>query len=145
MITLIKHAPSTFDDSGVKNKDSPIIDNSMAKLLKGEYDLVISSTLKRCRQTLDESKIIYSHLIFTNLCREYRDGNPVNLFEGESDDNLYETEENLLTRIHEFKKLLIELSKKYNKIAVISHGVFLYHLTNGTTLKNCEEFNYKLD
>ena len=144
MIKLIRHAPSTFNQSGAKTRDAPIVDNKMAKNLHGDYDLVICSTLKRARQTLDESKIKYGHLIFTNLCREYRDGNPVNLFEGESDDNLFETEENLEARIKEFKVMLNELSKKYQKIAVISHGVFMYFLT-GHRFCNCEEFDYKLE
>lgn len=143
MIKLIRHAPSTFNASGMKTKDAPIVDGKMAKSLNGHYDLVICSTLKRARQTLDESNITYGHLIFTNLCREYKDGNPVNLFEGESDDNLVETEENFAERINEFKNMLKKLSQKYNNIAVMGHGIFFYFLS-GHKFSNCEEYEYKL-
>jgi broad specificity phosphatase PhoE len=142
MITLIRHAPSTFNVLGTLTRDPPIYDPMQADVLNGSYDLVICSTLKRTRQTLDASNIIYSKVIFTDLCREHRDNNPINLFNGEPNTELVETHENLLLRVKEFKTMLYELSKTYNKIAVISHGVFLWWLC-GHSFHNCEQYEVK--
>ena len=138
MITLIRHSTSTFNENGDLTKDCPLTQSgkNLAKNLKGEYDLVVCSSLKRARQTLDESNLIYKNVIFTDLCRELRDGTPINLFKGESDDMLEESEESINKRLTEFKNLLKDYAKKYSSIAVISHFGFLYGLTK-KHFKNC--------
>lgn len=142
-VTLIRHAKSTFNAYGDLTRDCPITNKGIkqASELKDKYDLVICSTLKRARQTLDFSSIVYSNLIFTDLCREIRDGLPINIFNGESDQDLYETNEQLDIRINEFKKLLILMKQKYNNIAVISHKMFMNRLC-GHSFRNCEKYDF---
>jgi len=145
MITFIRHAQSTFNAFGDKNKNVPITNfgaESSSKI-SGTYDLVICSTLKRARQTLDSSKLVYSNIIFSETCREIRDGNQINLYNGEDENMNNEREEQIVVRIEEFKSLLKSLSQKYKKIAVISHFNFLHRLT-GHYFGNCEEFKLAL-
>lgn len=143
MVKLIRHAQSTFNAFGDKSPDCEITPEgrNMAKGLDGTYDLVICSTLRRCRQTLDASDIRYSNLMFSELCREVRDGNPVNLYNGESLDLLKESDEGVQQRLEDFKNLLRDLSTKYEKIAVMTHYEFLKRLT-GYSFNNCFWWDY---
>lgn len=145
MITFIRHAPSTFNEHGDLTPNCPITENGakLAKNITGKYDLVICSTLKRARQTLDESGIIYSNILFTDLCREFRQGNTSDMFNGESDMLSFETNDMMNKRIDEFKSLLKDYNKKYQNIAVISHHGFLHRLS-GVSLKNCQQVLYEL-
>src|SRR5690606_4259914 len=103
MVLLIRHAQSTWNAFGDRSKDVPTTDKGkdVAKLLTGHYDLIIVSTMKRARETLDASSITYKKVVFTDLCREVLDGNPVNLYCGEEND-VVETDEQLDKRIDEF-------------------------------------------
>ncbi len=142
MIVLIRHAESTFNKFGDKSHNCPITENGkvQASKLRGKYDLIVCSTLKRARQTLDYSNIEYSNIIFTNLCREVLDNNPINLYNGEN--NVVETKDDIKNRSDKLRNMLNELSTKYSKIAVISHGIFLYHFC-GHQFRNGEEYMYK--
>lgn len=128
MIVLIRHAQST-GNCGDPGRDCPLSNDGgqQAKLLKGEYDLVICSTLKRARQTLDESSIKYSNILFTDLCREHLDGNPNTLYNNEPEKK--ESQAEFYDRIEKFKQILREKQKEYPRIAVVSHGVFLGTMT----------------
>ena len=128
-ITLIRHAESTFNRFNDPTRNCPITDDGkiQASKLTGTYDLVICSPLKRARQTLDASKIRYGEVIFTDLCREFLDSTPCNLLENEVDTA--ETAEQFKARIDKFRLFLKEMSTRYSRIAVISHGLFLYHLS----------------
>lgn len=140
MIVFIRHAESTFNQRGDKSRNVPLTLNGIkqSEKLNGEYDLVICSTMRRARETLDSSKIKYGNLIFTTLCREILDGNPINLYNGEKEK--IETEENINQRIHDFRQLLENYRKKYAKICVISHNSFLRRfLRLQRVIKNCEE------
>lgn len=141
MVTLIRHAESTFNASGSQERNCGITENGKknAAMLEGEYDLVICSTLKRSRQTLDHSKIRYGNVIFSELCREIRDGNPVNLFPLER--QYVETTEDIKERIDEFNELLRDLSKEFKNIAVISHHTFLQKLS-GYSFGNCHIWKF---
>ncbi len=143
MVLLIRHAQSTFNAFGDKGKDVPITDKGreVAKLLTGHYDLVICSTLKRTRETLDASSITYKNIMFTDLCREFLDGNPVNLYNGE--ENWEETLEQLDERIKKFKVLAKEMEVKHGKVAVITHSSFLTRMT-GYRFDNCFFYEYKV-
>lgn len=138
MITLIRHAESISSD---KSRNVPISEDGkkQAKLLTGQYDLVICSTLKRSRQTLDESSIQYKNIIFTDLCRELSDGNTSNYYNNE--DEFIETEEQIEERKNKFNNLLKEMLQKHKSIAVISHYFFLHKLC-GYYFKNCHYWNF---
>lgn len=141
MITLIRHARSTFNESGDQSRDCPISETGklQAGQLSGQYDIAICSTLKRARQTLDYSEILFADVQFNPLCREVLDGNPINLYPLEA--NTKENQEQVTDRVNQFRNLLRTLQSKYQRIVVISHSVFLYRLT-GHLFKNAESFQY---
>jgi len=146
MITLVRHSQSTHNLYGDKTRDCPLTEHGIkqASTIIGTYDLVICSTLKRARQTLAASQLIYKEVIFTDLCREIRDRNPINLLPEEEASKIdNETRLQITARIEEFRKFLKECSNKFEKIAVISHGVFLGHLS-GHPSHNCEQWLYKI-
>ena len=128
MVTLLRHATSLFNAQGLHLRDIDITENGKqdCKRISGNYDLVICSTLKRARQTLDNTTVIYENLVFTDLCREYLDGNIINYYNGETATR--ETLAQLKSRIASFKMMLHEYSVKYKNILVISHYGFLKEL-----------------
>jgi broad specificity phosphatase PhoE len=110
--------------------------------MKGHVDLVICSTLRRARETLDHSEIVYKRVVYTDLCRELSDGNTSNLYNGES--NTIESPQDIEYRISRFKEFILQqseatigLSNDQPRIAVISHGCFLYKML-GYGFGNCQ-------
>ncbi len=134
-LTVIRHAESTFNGMGVMEPNVELSKKgrSQAKSLNGSYDLVVCSTLRRCRETLDYSNIKYANVLFTDLCREFMDGNIINHYSGE--ELRIETKEEFNERILQFKELLKEQMTKYDNIAVVTHSTFL-HKTTGFFFKN---------
>lgn len=153
IITLIRHAESTFNSYGDLSRDCSITLKGIkqASKLNGYYDLIVCSTLKRARQTLDFSSIKYGELIFTDKCREIKDGRPINIYNGENKEKLFETEQEINKRIEEFINLLKELNTTYKNIAVISHKMFSKRLYNKIlnknlkNLKNCEKIEIEIE
>lgn len=141
MIRLIRHAESTFNQCGDQSRDVGLSDHGQiqAKQLTGQFDLVICSTLKRARQTLDLSQITYKNIIFTDLCREVLDGNLADLYNGETIH--IENDIDLKLRIQQFNQLLQDLLTRYPTIAVISHYTFLHWLC-GYYFKNAYYWDY---
>lgn len=134
-ITFLRHAQSN-GNLGNPAKDSTLSQTGIeqARKLSGDFDLVICSTLKRTRQTLDESQIIYRDIAFTDLCRENLDGNPNSNYNGE--DVCAENNEQIVNRVNLFVDYLKEKEKQYSKILVVSHCLFLQSLT-GYFFHNC--------
>lgn len=143
MLTLIRHSQSTFNAWGSQERNCPLTPEGIkiCKNLQGTYDLVICSTLRRARQTLEESNLVYPEVLFSELCREIRGGNPVDYYDNEP--LVSETPEQIVSRINEFKQLVQELQKKYAKIAVISHSTFLWRLS-GRSFHNAEMFIFEI-
>lgn len=135
MITLLRHAQSTYNANGDMSPNVGITDEGkiQASRLNGEFDLVICSTLRRARETLDHSNIKYKKIIFTEMCREVSGGNPVNSYNGET---FLENEEDIKHRITSFKLFLLKKSKRYNKIIVVAHHDFLFRMS-GYSFENC--------
>lgn len=141
-VRLIRHAESTFNRHGSKDNDVPITDRGkdQAKSLEGEYDIVVCSTLKRAIQTLHNSNLKYKKVIFTPICREVMDTNPTNYYPGE--DITHESSEDVKKRMTEFREFLKSLDPDNNKIAVITHSVFLNRLTS-FWFQNAHWMNWK--
>lgn len=139
-VAFFRHAPSTFNVNGDLSPNVPVTEDgkNIAKAMAGHVDLVICSTLRRARETLDHSNLKYKKVIFTELCREILDGNTSNLYNKE--DNVVETEEDVNARIEKFRTFLFsqpEISSEHTNIAVISHSTFLYKMT-GRAFGNCQ-------
>ena len=121
--------------------------------LKGVYDLVIVSPLRRCINTLEYSQIRYNKLVIEPLVREYRT-NYCDFLENE--DIILETEDEIFNRLTEFKTKLKKLITKYKKILVVTHADFIWYLTSknplsedmerfGVWLENGEIYNFITD
>lgn len=142
-ITLIRHEESIYNRYRILDFNSMLTKNGIQRCskLEGDYDVVICSIMKRTRQTLYYSCINYNYIYITNLCREIRKGNIVDMISEEED--YIETEKELQRRILGFKMLVKVLSFDNDKIAVITHGGFIQRLT-GVRLNNGESIEYKV-
>jgi len=125
-VTIIRHAQSLFNAFGNSTRNVGLSEYGVSQCanLEGTYDTIVCSTLFRARQTLDYSKITYKRIVFTDLCREVKDNNPVNLYNGE--DNTVENHDVVKQRIVELKQLLTDLTRNGERVAMISHYCFLY-------------------
>ena len=126
-IKFLRHAESIFNANLTSEKDCELTEKGkeQASQINDEYDLIVCSIMKRACQTLDNSKLKYGRIIFTDLCREKRadicDYLP-------HEEEIKETEEELQARITKFKYFLKSQVSPYNRVLVISHGDFIYNL-----------------
>lgn len=143
MITLIRHAESTFNSVGDRRRDCPLSDRGrrQASRINGVYDVILCSPLQRSRQTLEASNLKYREVIFTNLCREIIDRNPINSYPKEKARP--ESKRQIKSRINKFKSLIKDLAKSNSRIAVISHSGFLHELI-GVNFGNADQKVYQL-
>jgi broad specificity phosphatase PhoE len=152
-IELIRHAQSLFNKYGISERDCGITNEGreQAATVTGHYDLVICSPLRRCKETLAESKVTYDELRIVDLCRERRGSQCDFLYKEEAEK---ETEAEALQRTQELKEYLREVRKEYNSILVVSHCCFIWLLTSyinekgdriGWRLENCQKMTFHLN
>lgn len=148
-IYFLRHAVTKANEAYDAKEDYEIINTPLSEKgilesnkLSGHYDMVVASNLKRSYETLNHSQITYNNLIMTPLCREYMKNDVTSFLKKEIEDNKpVETFDELLERCNKFKTLIEALQTKYDKILVISHGIFLYHLLHlnrENRFGNCE-------
>jgi len=137
-VYFLRHAESRYNAGFPDEFNCDLSDNGkkQASNLIGNIDLVIVSPLKRAIETLKNSKINYKKLLTCSLCRENRNTPKCDYLEGE--EMFIESREQLLQRIEEFKHLLDLLSENYNRILIVSHGIFICNLVGRSELHNCE-------
>lgn len=142
---ILRHCQSIFNanpKSLLKNCSLTQKGYQQASNLSGHYDLVICSTMRRTKETLNYSLITYDNIVYTNLCREYKK-DICDYFEYE--DITGEDEDELMDRVIKFYEICQKFKKEYDKILVVSHRDFLYALTkevcgSGVNLDNGELF-----
>ena len=136
-VYLLRHGESIHNAKGYSGKDCPLTDRGkmQASSISGSFDIVICSSLKRARQTLENTKIKYTCLYISELCRELKT-DIADVKEDEPDEFKRETQSELSKRARVFKNILKTFPKD-KKILVVSHGIFLAELI-GFQLKNCE-------
>lgn len=133
-VAFFRHGPSTFNINGDLSPNVPLTEDGkkLCSSMKGRIDLVICSTMRRARETLDNSEIVYKRVVYTDLCRELLDGNTSNLYNGE--DNTIESSKDIEDRVQQFKEFIKQQPEAtvldYPRIAVVSHGCFLYRMVN---------------
>lgn len=156
-VTLVRHGESVFDryqHVGLDTIDCPLTHQGklQSRKLNGEYHLIILSPMKRCFQTLIESRLAGHNVEFSKLVREYRQ----HLSDFLKNEKIkIETEEKVLKRVAKFKNLLQRLKERnpqMKTICVISHANFIWYLSSkvdketeersGTWLKNCESYEF---
>jgi broad specificity phosphatase PhoE len=146
---LMRHAQSRFNIGIQNERDCDLSDNGILQCgqVNGSYDLVITSNLKRARQTFQNSNIKTKMLMTTDLCREIKHGSICDYLENE--EIIIETEDEINIRINKFKQYLLDniYIHNYNnfiKILIISHACFMCRLTNLPCFGNCQIVKYDL-
>lgn len=111
--------------------DCPLSENGklLATSVSGHYNLVICSSMSRCKNSLLLSKITYDEIIITDLCREQK-LNKCDFLPNE--ECIHESWDSIYDRISNFRSLLKQKlnSNQYKSILVVSHNIFLSRLTN---------------
>ena len=129
-VKFLRHAESIFNANLTSEKDCDLTEKGkqQAAAIEERYDVVICSTMKRACQTLDNSRITYGRLLFTDLCRENRQD--ICDFLPHEDETIKETEEQLQKRIQSFTYFVKSQCSPYQRVLVISHGDFIHTLGN---------------
>lgn len=149
-VTFLRHAQSTFNACGVRERDPPLTALGQAEACNLTFpavDAIVCSTLRRARQTLaclQQRECLTNVTVFTDLCREVRDGNPVNLLPHEPECALLETPQGLTIRLQSFWQLVRRLAGPQGHVLVISHHDFIWRATN-VALPNCGMTTVQLD
>lgn len=127
-VTFLRHAQSIFNRDLTSEKDCDLTDVGIeqAKQIKGTYDVIICSIMKRAKQTLQYSELNCKQLYFTDLCREVR-RDICDFMEGEDETQL-ETEKEVQKRIRLFKQYLLSKVNPGEKILVICHRDFIHEI-----------------
>ena len=139
-VSFLRHGQSIFNRDRTSEKDCSLTEfgRKQAEQVTGTYDIIICSTLKRTRETLQHSQLTAKKLYFTDLCRELKK-DICDFLEGEDETNLESVEE-LQKRITEFKHYVKERVDPGQKVLVVCHRDFIHHI--GQELfpipKNCE-------
>lgn len=166
-IYFMRHAQSKANIGLTTEANSPLslAGQQQAMNLTGDYDLVLTSPLRRAIQTLAFSSITYRKHMICADCREIRDSCIGDYLEEEvreedrraegedhgaegekPDHKVTETDQDVLTRIKSLRKLLDQLAQsgQYRKILVISHACFtIRFLGLQRCLHNCEIIKWK--
>lgn len=141
-VYFIRHAESTWNAFNDWSRDVPLTDNGInqAKHVFGYADVVICSSLKRAKQTLENSNVKYNEVFYSELCREIRQGALCDYMEGE-DENKHETIEEINDRCQKLADLIKSHQGKI--VAVVSHCAFINYMT-GIFLQNCQVFEFEV-
>jgi broad specificity phosphatase PhoE len=127
-VHFLRHAESIFNANLTSEKDCELTEKGVqqASEVENQYDIVFCSIMKRTRKTLDNSKITYGTLVFTDLCREKR----VDICDylPHEDETVKETDEELEKRIQSFIYFLKSQVSPHQAILVVSHGDFIHTL-----------------
>jgi len=154
MVTIVRHVESLYNRTLIDSRDCGITDagKKNAKFIKGYYDIVLLSPLRRCRETLEYSGVRYGEKMTVDSIREHRVQECDFL---ENEDKVTESEGDILSRVGEFKGFIKDfIARNPNKkILVITHADFVWYLTShivkgerfGTWLGNGEMLEYHPD
>jgi broad specificity phosphatase PhoE len=137
---FVRHAESTAQAHADRSRNPPLSENgfAQAKALTIKADMVICSPMQRTQQTVFNSSRTCTEILFTETCREIRQGNPCDYFERENIE-LHETRFQTLERIEQLKSIVESIrSKKPDAvICIVSHNCFVGMVT-GVWLDNCQ-------
>jgi broad specificity phosphatase PhoE len=127
-VHFLRHAESIFNANLTSEKDCALTERGVqqASQLEGQYDIVFCSIMKRTCQTLENSKIKYGRLIFTDLCREKK--TTICDYLPYEDETIIDTDEQLDQQIQRFIYFLKSQVSPYQSILVVSHGDFIHAL-----------------
>ena len=143
-LTFIRHGLTHNNVGNKSEKDTRLTDKGkkMCGYLDGYFDLILCSTLWRTKETLQCSNLTYDVLLYSDLCREYKNKSYDNYQIREEVEP--ESKEDFLVRLRDFQNLLVELSQIYDRICVIAHSGTLSKLT-GMKFKNADRWDTDID
>ena len=128
-VTLIRHGQSKFNAGQYKN-DSELRDCALtnlgmeqAKGLNYKFDTVVISTLRRARQTYDNSNIKSNNVLYSNLVREQYESSELNYLVGE--EIKPETPDQMRQRVREAIKFIKSLPGEH--IGIVTHAHFIWY------------------
>jgi broad specificity phosphatase PhoE len=127
-VLFLRHAESIFNRDLTSEKDCSLTEKGFqqASQVEGDYDIVFCSMMKRTCQTLENSKIKYGRLIFTDLCREKK--TTICDYLPHEDESIIDTDEQLEEQIKKFTYFLKSQVSPYQSVLVVSHGDFIHAL-----------------
>lgn len=139
-IHFLRHAQS-LANIGNETIDSPLssLGIQQSKQLTGYYDLVICSPLRRTKETLHYSNIVYDKLVINYNIREMVQNFTSSLILEQRNNFIPETETSFWKRANKFTEELqnycrdLSKNKENSKILIISHGFFF----NGWYRRGC--------
>lgn len=139
-VTFLRHAQSLFNRDFTSEKNCSLSEQGIedAKEITGTYDIIICSTMKRAKETLQHSQLSSKKLYFTDLCREYK--LDICDFLEDEDHTQKETHEELEKRMRLFKQYLREKVDPGKTVLVVCHRDFIYEIGKQRypLPKNCE-------
>lgn len=123
-IYFCRHAES-FENIGNTRYDSPLTDEGVkqAKLLEGDFDLVIVSHLRRTQETLQYSNITYGKLYESLYFHEriFKDNKAnMRLLSNDTEEN----DKQFSSRMQKFHDELELLCQTYKRILLIGHSYY---------------------
>lgn len=125
-VDFLRHAESIFNANLTSEKDCDLTQKGYEQALnvEGEYDVVICSIMRRTQLTLQNSKLKYGRVIYTDLCREKRQD--ICDYLPHEDEIDKESWEELEYRIKSFTYFLKSQVSPYQTVLVVSHGDFIH-------------------
>jgi broad specificity phosphatase PhoE len=136
-VTFLRHAISIYNEMKTSEKDCELSPAGKAQAadLSGTFDVIVCSFMTRTKQTLHLSKITYTELHYSEVCREFQtsicDYKP-------EEEEIPESVESLAARASTFRDFLNQFEGR--TILVVSHGDFIYHLNGSTKYPENAEF-----
>jgi broad specificity phosphatase PhoE len=128
-VTLIRHGQSKFN-AGEYKSDSELRDCGLtdlginqAKSLNYVFDTLVISTLKRAKQTFDNSNIKSNNILYNDLVREQRETGELNYLVGEEINP--ENPDQMRQRVREAINFIKNLPGE--NIGIISHAFFIWY------------------
>ena len=130
-IQFLRHVQSAYNASrgSVDEYDDALSEHGkeQARGVLGDYDIVGISPLRRCRQTLENSRLTYKEIITVEEAREIK-LHKCDFKEGE--ELLMETTDEMYERMEILLRKLRELMTDDKRVLLLAHQNTVAHLTS---------------
>ena len=156
-IHFLRHAQSTFNVSWCRGKvdefDASITEfgKRQARGVRGDYDIVVISPMRRCWQTLENSQITYKEIITLEEGREMKSHHRSDYKQGE--EVVPETDDEMFARMEILWKKLREVAAEDKRTLFLGHRKTVLYLTSliqgrdnnkGLHIKNAQVIEYEI-
>lgn len=127
IIHVLRHCEAEHNVTKHYGLNTQLTDQGItqAKTIVGDYDYVICSPLRRCKDTLLHSQLIYSNYEECDLIREYIKNTCDMIYL----DEQVEEDIQVLERIEKFKEYIKHERFHNKKILIITHLYIILYMT----------------